>query len=992
MVGPELTVGGWFATSVISNFVAKVRSILEDNHTLHAESMEMLYRVKEALPQIQILVEVTERRAISNSSYATWLQQFKDVVSEAEDLLDDFETKRIREVLKKKKVSSVVYFPLRFVTKYLSDTDLLRLKDVLMKLNKIISHIGGPDFHGMMALADKEGVTIRTPLPLLPTQPVVIGRDKEKRQLQKMIFPTVQQPQDCVQSSKQFSVIAVIGPAGVGKTTLAQVIYNNPNAKEDFALRGWVMASHRNRNKQDIAEDIVDSFGMEQQDSLQTGPSESALSSAIENKRFFLVLDDVQDNLRELWGSLSSTLKRAANGSVVLLTTRSKEDANIFRTTAQVSLDHLPFQIMCRVFEHHAFGKQKKASLESIGKKIVQNLHGLPLLAEAIGRLLRQKLDEGHWQKISENPWWLFSEDDDSENVALPSVAIMCEYLTDHLRKCLGYCSIFPSGYLFEKNMLVHMWIASFMQQHDGICVEDMEKEWFDKLLNHSFFQPTIWKNKYIIPGMIKEPLQVIAGKECHVATDSGEPKRRLQLHRHLAIDISDFHEHLDLGEANKVRTVLFFNGRRTIRSDEAFANILAHPGSLRVLDFSYSEAKLRKFPDFLSKFPHLRFLDLSFNGITVIPDSLCKLHLLQVLGLRGCHFKELPRDMNKLSNLRFLYAEAQTVSLVYKIGKLTNLQGLEEFPVGKTEGHKITELKNLNEISRKLCISNLEEVTHIDKRDAVLSKKVYLKKLVLKWGLATGTSTIASYGCMETLNSLEPNANLEELKIQCYMGVGLPAWMADKERFTKLKHIHLVECKQLRTLPPLGQLPSLLILVLQGLSVVEKIGSEFYGKTYRVFPSLEELKFLDMPNWREWSDIEEMQDSWNLQFPRLRKVQIRNCKVLSGMPLCCLQASLEELDISGCDEMLACRPSCSEELKCFLCLKVHHCLGRIYLPCDCLGSLEVLNLQSCKVYFQGGRGQIIKLRRILTSDCTELTAEGKEQLVLEVSISKGIS
>lgn len=346
---------------------------------------------------------------------------------------------------------------------------------------------------------------------------------------------------------------------------------------------------------------------------------------------------------------------------------------------------------------------------------------------------------------------------------------------------------------------------------------------------------------------------------------------------------------------------------------------------------------------------------------------------------------------MNKLSNLRFLYAEARTVSLVYKIGKLTNLQGLEEFPVSKIEGHKITKLKSLNEISRKLCISNLEEVTGIDKRDAILSKKVHLKKLVLKWGLATGTSTIASDGCMVTLNCLEPNAKLEELKIQCYMGVGLPAWMADKEHFTKLKHVHLVDCKQLRTLPPLGQLPSLLILVLQSLSVVEKIGSEFYGRSYRVFPFLEELKFLGMPNWREWSDIEEMQDSRNLQFPHLRKVQIRNCKVLSGMPLCCLQASLEELDISGCDEMFACRPSCSEELKCLLRLKVHHCLGRIYLPFYCLGSLEVLNLQSCKVYLQGGRGQIIKLRRILTSDCTELKAEGKEQLVLEVSVSKGM-
>ncbi|KAJ1291138.1 hypothetical protein BS78_02G295800 [Paspalum vaginatum] len=904
MVGPGLTVGGWFAGAVIKKFVDKVQSIMEDNLALKAEAGNMLHSVLAALPRIQILVEVTERKAISSLSYANWLQQFKDVVSEAEDLLDDLETKRIQDLLlkKKNKVSSAASFALRFARNFvLSDKDLKRLKDVLIKLNKTISDTGDRHCQGLMELADAEGVTVRT---LPPTQPVVIGREKEKLQLLNMICPTAQQPQDGAQSSRrQFSVIAVVGPAGVGKTALAQAIYNNPKAKEDFALRGWVLASRRSRDKQDIAKEIVDSFGMEKQDNLQeiNGPSQSTLSSTIENKRFFLVLDDVQDNLRELWDSLSSALARAANRSVVLLTTRSKEDAHIFRTTAHVSLGHLPPQLMCRVFEHHAFGKQKEATLQSVGKRIVRNLHGLPLLAEAIGRLLRQKLDEEHWQKISRNPWWLFSEDNDIQSVALPSVAIMCENLTDVLRKCVCYCSIFPTGYLFEKNMLVHMWIASFMQQHDGIGMEEKEKEWFDELFNRSFFQPTIWANMFIIPDMIKEPLHVIAGKECHTATDSGERKRSLKLYRHLAIDISDFHEHLDFGEANKVRTVLFFNGRRTIRPHEAVANILGYPSGLRVLDFSYSEAKLGKFPDFINKFPHLRFLDLSFNGITVIPDSICKLHLLQVLRLRGCHFKELPRTMNELTNLRFLYAEPQTVSLVYKIGKLTNLQGLEEFPVGKTEGHRITELKDLNEVSRKLCISNLEEVTGINKRDAVLSKKIHLQKLGLKWGSATGTSTTASDGCMMALNGLEPNANIEELNIQCYMGVGLPAWMADKERFTKLKSIHLIKCKQLRTLPPLGQLPSLLILVLQDLSVVEKIGSEFYGRSYRVFPSLEELKFLDMPKWREWSDIEELQDSRTLQFPHLRKVQIRNCKVLTGMPLCCLQASLEELDISGC-------------------------------------------------------------------------------------------
>lgn len=974
MVGPGLTVGGWFAGAVISNFVAKARSILEDNHALQAEAGDMLYSVEAALPWIRTLLEVTERKAISNSSYDEWLQQFKDVVYEAEDLLDDFETKRIQDQLRKKssKVGSAASFALRYMRNLLlSDADLRRLKDVLKKLNKIVNDDRCTRFHGMLELADEREVP--------PTKPLIVGRDKEKQDLLSLIRPAVPLSRHGAESSKQFSVIAVIGAAGVGKTILTQAIYNNQNVKEAFALTGWVLASRRSRDKHDIAKDIADSFGMEQQYDLQKmhGTSESTLFSAIENKRFFLVLDDVQDDLRKSWGSLRSILAAAASGSVVLLTTRSEEDAYTFGTTAHVSLDYLPSEFMCRIFEHHAFGRQEKGSLELIGKKIVQNLHGIPLLAEVMGRLLRHNLDEGHWVKISRSHWWLYSEDDDSQNVGLPSVTIVCEHLSDHLRKRLCYCSIFPSGYLFEKSMLIQMWKANFMQQDDGIKMEKNENKWFDDLFNRSFFQPTIWENKYIIPDMIKEPVYRIAEKECHAATDSRELKRSLQLYRHLAIDSSDFNVHLDLRKVNKWRTILFFDGHKTNKLHEALANILFDSSALRLLDFSYSKAKLGKAPYFINKFPHLRFLDLSFTEITVIPDSLCKLHLLQVLGLRGCQLTELPRAMNKLVNLRFLYAEAQTVSLIYKIGQLTNLLGLEEFPVGRIEGHRITELKYLNDLCGQLCISNLEKVTGTDiEDDAELSRKRHLQKLVLKWGLEAGASTTKSDVCMRTLAGLKPNSNLKELKIQCYRGVEFPTWMADEQHFTKLQCIHLIKCTQLKTLPPLGQIPSLVSLVLEGLSGLEQIGDEFYGTGYRVFPSLEELKFLDMPNWRNWSGIEELQASRAHPFPHLKKVQIKKCRVLSHVPLCYLQASLEELDVSECSEIFNCSPSCLAGLKSLLRLRIHHCLGRIHLSCNLLASLEVLNLQNCEVYFQGGIGKIIKLKRILTSDFRELNLD----------------
>ncbi|XP_015695424.1 putative disease resistance RPP13-like protein 1 [Oryza brachyantha] len=996
MVGPELTVGGRFAGIVISSFVAKVRSIMEHHAALRAAAGDMLYSVEAALPRIRILVEATERRAISSASFAPWLQQFKDAVAEAEDLLDDFETKRIQRALRGK-ASSAMSLALRFVRNIvLSDGDLERLKDVLTKLNKITSDVTG--FHDILKLANDDEGAMRAVLPATP--PAVIGRDDEKqRLLNKILLPAADtvppNPQDGADSSTGVYVISVVGAAGVGKTALAQVIYNDPNVKEAFLLRGWVFASWNCRPR-GLEQDIIDSFASEQEENLQrkSVSSEGCLISVIQNKKFFLVLDDVQHNLHDQWGPLRSTLARGANGSVVLLLSQSKEVADSLGATAQIPLGYLPSPVLWRVFEHHAFGNQKRASLESIGKKVVQNLHGLPLLAEATGRLLRQRLDKGHWQKISSSPWWLFSEDED--DVALPSVAIMCEHLCDHLRKCLCYCSIFPSGYLFEKNMLIHMWIASFMQQHDEIGMDEMEKKWFDELFRRSFFQPTIRKNRYIMPDMIRKALCSIAGKECHATSEMGEQKRRLQDYRHLAISFSDYNVHLGLQKDNKLRTILFFDGRRTIKPHEAFANILLHPSGLRVLDFSYTEAKLEMAPHFIYKFTHLRFLDLSFTGVTVFPDSLCKLHLLQVLGLRGCQFKELPRAINELVNLRFLYAEAHTVSLIYKIGKLTNLQGLEEFPVGRMDGHKITELKNLNEISGQLCIGNLEEVASTDiVGDAELFKKRHLKKLVFRWGLAARQPIAASDHFMRTLAGLKPNTNLEELQIQCYMGIEFPAWIAEQQYLINLQRIYITECKQLLTLPPLGQLPSLVILILQGLSAIEKIGREFCGNGYRVFPSLKEVTFLDMPNWRTWSDIEELQDSRIPPFPHLKKVQIKNCNVLIDMPVCCLKASLQELEISGCNEIFSCNPSCLEGLNSLARLKIHHCLGKIYLPCRLLESIEILNLQRCQVYFQGGREHVMKLTRILTKDVHDLSldetkAVRKELLVLEVLFSEG--
>uniref|UniRef100_A0A0E0AKN8 NB-ARC domain-containing protein n=1 Tax=Oryza glumipatula TaxID=40148 RepID=A0A0E0AKN8_9ORYZ len=912
MVGGGLTIGGWFAGAVIANFVGKARSILEERHELQGDVAKMLLNVQGSLLHIRAAIDVAERRLVVDGAFTDWLQMIKGIASDAEDLLDDFETKRIK-ASQQNKVSEV--------------------------------------------------------------EPVFLGREEEEDKLMSIIFPDAAQTdhlgasrmQEVTMGTASVRTVCIVGEAGVGKTALAQVIYNHPNVKEAFDLRGWVFLSERS-DLNEFFKKIVRSFAAEQHpfdsdmglEALQAS-SEQNLSSIIQNKRFFLVLDNAKDNLQREWRTLSAKLTGGAAGSIVLVTTRSA----VLPESKVITLHAMPIDTVSTILEHHALGDNRKDCLKSIAKEIASKMHGLPLSAEVIGRLLRTKLDEKQWQNISRSEWWDNYEDKAITNHALPSLTIALEFLSAHLKECLGYCSIFPSSYLFDKNKLAHMWMCDSMQQHHESVSETREIQWFDELCSRCLVQPTVLKNKYIVNETIKYILASTTQTGCYTVEDSRRPRTNLCGFSYIAINKGDFNVSLGLREHTKVRSILIFDGQRTTRLNTALDAMLPHRSSMRVLDLSCIETNMERPPDVIITYSHLRYLDLSFTGITVFPESFCGLHHLQVLGMRGCRFNEMPRDMNKLVNLRYLYTEVCTLSLIHSIGQLTNLQCLEEFAVNGMDGHRITELKNLNYLGGHLCISNLDKVTCIEEvSDTELSRKMYIQKLVLKWQPESASSD----NCMQTLSHLKPSGNIEDLEIQFYMGVLFPEWIANHCHFTMLRYIKFSGCKKLARLPPLGKLSHLKILILQHLEQIQSIGDEFYGGYDRVFPSLEELTFCGMINWQTWLDIKTPQI-----IPHIRKIVIKNCRRLSDLPKSVLKGSLKELELSDCKEIFRKSPCCLEYLETLKRLKVHNCLGiTINIPRKLLASIEVLNLQNCKVCFEGGQEHVHSLRRYLTIDCDE--------------------
>lgn len=262
-----------------------------------------VFNVEASLVHLQAVLDVAERRPVVDDNFTGWLELIKKIASEAEELLDDFEIKRIQKSQQNKVSGFLAYMMknLGFV-----DDDIYRLKTLLARLDKIASKSG--NFFDLLKLNDSKEDMVG----FLPEIQVVFhGREKEKDQLMSIIFPNEAQAEHFPASRMQeetrgtatVKVVCIVGEAGVGKTALAQVIYNHPNVKKAFNQRGWVSLSQRS-DSEDFIKKIFCSFAAEQHpfdsemglETLQAS-SEHDLSRTIQNKRFFLVLDNAKDNL-----------------------------------------------------------------------------------------------------------------------------------------------------------------------------------------------------------------------------------------------------------------------------------------------------------------------------------------------------------------------------------------------------------------------------------------------------------------------------------------------------------------------------------------------------------------------------------------------------------------------------------------------------------------------------------------------------------------------
>jgi len=174
----------------------------------------------------------------------------------------------------------------------------------------------------------------------------VYGRDAEKKAIMEHLL--TQHKTD----GPNLVVVPIVGMGGIGKTTLAQLIYNDERVDQFFQLKAWVWASQQF----DVAGIIKDIIKKIKARTCPAKEPDESLMEAVKGKKLLLVLDDAWNIEYTEWDKLLLPLRYVEQGSKIVMTTRNEDVAKVTQTIIpSYRLNVISDEDCLKLFERHAF-------------------------------------------------------------------------------------------------------------------------------------------------------------------------------------------------------------------------------------------------------------------------------------------------------------------------------------------------------------------------------------------------------------------------------------------------------------------------------------------------------------------------------------------------------------------------------------------------------------------------------------------------------------
>ncbi|MED6168467.1 hypothetical protein PIB30_011896 [Stylosanthes scabra] len=649
----EKLYGGAYLSSFVDAVLDNLSKILEDDDSVligNYYALELLERLQNCLLDVGPVLDDAELKQFTDKRVKKWLVDLQDALYFADDMLDELFTKAATATATQRDPAGISSHCNSVVDSILEDSR--EMEDIVRKLEKAVER----KTHLPLEKTAKVDMSWRIPSTSLVVSSDIFGRDKDKDEIIKLLLA------DTCHAQSTFTVIPIWGMGGIGKTTLAQLVYSDAKVVENFDIRVWVCVAE-NSDPVHITRTIIGAIdpspcSMDNFDVLQT-----KLKDKLIGKTFLLVLDDVWHGGQRTWENLLKPFQYGNNGSKILLTTR---------------------------------------------------------IEKTLGGLLRNKSDVGDWKKILESEIWELPED---ESEIVPALRVSYHYLPSHLKRCFVYCSLFPQDYEFNKDELILLWMAEDLLRPMGNdTLENIGSQYFDELVARSFFQSSSsFAGLFGMHDLMHDLATFFAGK--FFSRKFCNPGIVDSKTRHLSCDwdpISRFPEAYD--GAIHMRTFLCFGNLKIdlwLKKFRCLRALALRYFEIQLLpdlicEFIYlrylnlSEKPIVTLPESLCKLYNLQTLKLrDCNMLEMLPSRMQDLVNLRHLDIRGtASLEEMPKGMSKLKHLNLLGK--------YIVGEHEE-NGIRELgPIDVHGSFRISKLENVNN-SKEALEAKMGIKKHID-------------------------------------------------------------------------------------------------------------------------------------------------------------------------------------------------------------------------------------------------------------------------------------